>query len=80
MKEKQSAGETIDDDGAWIDADFWLAYLKGLGFAKRFDAGHALNFDEAARLADMGGYEFEHHSDGRTLIKVGAMLAGIMRR
>jgi NaMN:DMB phosphoribosyltransferase len=63
----------------WIDADIWLRYLHRQQAARDFDSGRALNFSEAEQLARMGGFAYEHQSDGSTLIEVGEMLARLAK-
>lgn len=65
MSEKPDALE-------WIDADAWGLYVAMHAIAKR---SRPLNFDDAAKLAAAGGLEFEHQSDGRTLLKAGVVPA-----
>jgi protein gp37 len=65
--------------GEWIDADEWLRHLETP--CNRVMAGDRrlvspLNFEDAKILAGIGGYRFEHQSDGSTMIRVGKARAG----
>ena len=67
----------LDREG-WIDADTWLGYLiadSQLGaestWAKLYDPAGPLNFDQAERLAKLFNCQYEHQSDGKTLLCVG---------
>lgn len=52
--------------GDWIDADNGL----------KNPHGRSWTFNEAARIADEGGWAYEHNSDGTTMIKAGARRTG----
>lgn len=57
-------------NGEWIDADAWATILGHRGDSS------PLNYEHAAQLAKMGNFQYEHHSDGSTLIMVGKARAG----
>ena len=56
-------------NGEWIDADEWLRHRRVMAGPRRLVS--PLNFEDAEILAGIGGYRFEHHSDGSTMIRVG---------
>lgn len=70
-------------NGEYIDADEWLLRLraagvritKGIG-GPEWNQPTPLNFTDAAELARFGGFDFEHQSDGTTLLHVGKARAG----
>lgn len=59
MSERPNARE-------WVNADVWRRYLSGSPEAP------PLTYSGAETIARLGEFEYEHQSDGTTLIRVGA--------
>lgn len=73
-------------NGEWIDADEWFDIISSHSTPLRCNASgefspwtptRPLNYDDAARLAEITGRKrYEHQSGGSTLIRVGKRAAG----
>lgn len=59
----------------WVDADAWLRYVSQDGQYEtaglNYDPTRPLNYTDAAKLAALGLFEYEHQSDGTTHIRIG---------